>query len=154
VPYRPCECSVCPQTFHRTHYRPDNAHLYIVGDVDVAQAEDLIRKYFGHLESAAPPAVKVRRERSRFSGHQGGSACRMVDKVVDLVVLWSPLQGWLTYSCRRLLMVLLGTELTRPGSLTPHALLSLEQDVTLKLQSRHFPPVTHYLLLEILPNQR
>lgn len=45
----------CTQTFHRTHYRPDNAHLYIVGDVDVDQAEDLIRKYFGHLESPTVP---------------------------------------------------------------------------------------------------
>lgn len=64
------------QTFHRTHYRPDNAHLYIVGDVDVAQAEELIRKYFGHLEAGADTAAS-------------------------------------------------------------------RQALTLKLQSRHFPPVTH-----------
>ena len=46
-----------PQTFHGTHYRPDNAHLYIVGDVDVTLAEDLIRKYFGHLEAGADTAA-------------------------------------------------------------------------------------------------
>lgn len=48
------------QTFHRTHYRPDNAHLYIVGDVDVAQAEELIKKYFGHLESGPGLGDEVR----------------------------------------------------------------------------------------------
>ena len=63
------------QAFHRTHYRPDNAHLYIVGDVDVGQAEEMIRKYFGHLESGGGPSKEAQ---------------------------------------------------------------------TLKLQSRHFPPVTHY----------
>lgn len=67
------------KTFHRTHYRPDNAHLYIVGDVDVGQAEEMIRKYFGHLE---------------------------------------------------------------PGGNGLHK--KAGEDVTLKLQSRHFPPVTHY----------
>ena len=65
------------KTFHRTHYRPDNAHLYIVGDVDVGQAEEMIRKYFGHLEPGG--------------GREGG-----------------------------------------------------KEALTLKLQSRHFPPVTHY----------
>jgi hypothetical protein len=57
----------CFQAFHRTHYRPDNAHLYIVGDVDVDQAEDLIRKYFGHLESptVAQPHKQVSSSRHR-----------------------------------------------------------------------------------------
>lgn len=51
------------KAFHRTHYRPDNAHLYIVGDVDVGQAEEMIRKYFGHLEAGGreqePPTLKL-----------------------------------------------------------------------------------------------
>jgi len=51
--------------------------LYIVGDVDVGQAEEMIRKYFGHLEPGG--------------GREGG-----------------------------------------------------KEALTLKLQSRHFPPVTHY----------
>jgi len=51
--------------------------LYIVGDVDVGQAEEMIRKYFGHLEPGG--------------GREGG-----------------------------------------------------KEALTLKLQSRHFPPVTHF----------
>eukprot|EP00968_Pinguiococcus_pyrenoidosus_P026966 scaffold7344_cov242-Pinguiococcus_pyrenoidosus.AAC.2 len=38
------------QKYHSTHYRPDNAMLYVVGDVDVEEAEELIHSVFSHLE--------------------------------------------------------------------------------------------------------
>jgi len=37
------------KTWHRTHYRPDNVLLYLVGDVDPKQAEKVIAEKFGHL---------------------------------------------------------------------------------------------------------
>lgn len=37
------------KTWHRTHYRPDNVLLYLVGDVDPAEAEKVIVDSFGHL---------------------------------------------------------------------------------------------------------
>jgi len=37
------------KTWHRTHYRPDNVLLYIVGDVDVAEAEKTVADRFGHI---------------------------------------------------------------------------------------------------------
>jgi len=37
------------KTWHRTHYRPDNVLLYIVGDVDPADAEKVIAEKFGHI---------------------------------------------------------------------------------------------------------
>lgn len=37
------------RTWHRTHYRPDNVLLYLVGDIDPAQAEKVIEDKFGHL---------------------------------------------------------------------------------------------------------
>lgn len=37
------------KTWHRTHYRPDNVLLYIVGDVDPAEAEKVIEDKFGHI---------------------------------------------------------------------------------------------------------
>jgi hypothetical protein len=37
------------KTWHRTHYRPDNVLLYIVGDVDPAEAEKVINDRFGHI---------------------------------------------------------------------------------------------------------
>ena len=36
--------------YHQAHYRPDNAMLYVVGDVVAEEAEELIGKLFGHLE--------------------------------------------------------------------------------------------------------
>lgn len=36
--------------FHGTHYKPDNAMLYIIGDVQIEQCEEQIRKVFGHLQ--------------------------------------------------------------------------------------------------------
>jgi len=39
-------------TWHRTHYRPDNVLLYIVGDVDVNDTIKVITEKFGHLDSA------------------------------------------------------------------------------------------------------
>jgi len=45
--------------FHTTFYRPDNATLVLVGDLDPAQANAWVDKYFGPLEkpSAAIPRV-------------------------------------------------------------------------------------------------
>lgn len=47
--------------FHKTFYRPDNAVLVLVGDLDPAQANAWVDKYFGVLKkpSAAIPRVSV-----------------------------------------------------------------------------------------------
>lgn len=37
------------RTWHRTHYRPDNVLLYLVGDIDPAKAQDAIEEKFGHI---------------------------------------------------------------------------------------------------------
>jgi predicted Zn-dependent peptidase len=37
--------------FHRTHYRPDNVLLYVVGDLDVGETEAMIAKKFGGLDA-------------------------------------------------------------------------------------------------------
>jgi predicted Zn-dependent peptidase len=47
------------RTWHRTHYRPDNVLLYLVGDLDIADAEKTIREKFGHL-SADQQASEIR----------------------------------------------------------------------------------------------
>lgn len=39
------------QTWHRTHYRPDNVLLYIVGDLDEMDVEATIMDKFGHLSA-------------------------------------------------------------------------------------------------------
>jgi len=58
------------KTWHRTHYRPDNVLLYVVGDIDVELAEKTIVEKFGHL-SAAKQATEmnpsVKDEASKFA---------------------------------------------------------------------------------------
>jgi len=39
------------RTWHRTHYRPDNVLLYLVGDINPNEAELEIEKKFGHLSA-------------------------------------------------------------------------------------------------------
>lgn len=39
------------RSWQRTHYRPDNVLLYLVGDVDPAEAEKVIAEKFGHISA-------------------------------------------------------------------------------------------------------
>ena len=48
------------QRFHRTYYRPDNALLMVVGDIDVGQVDRWIDRYFGPLTHPAEPIPRVR----------------------------------------------------------------------------------------------
>ncbi|HET6862156.1 MAG TPA: insulinase family protein [Pyrinomonadaceae bacterium] len=46
--------------FFRIYYAPNNAVLSVVGDFDIAQAHDLIEKYFGNIPpQQTPPPVDV-----------------------------------------------------------------------------------------------
>lgn len=40
------------KTYQRTHYRPDNVLLYVVGDVDPEDVERVVEEKFGHLTGA------------------------------------------------------------------------------------------------------
>ena len=44
------------QRFHARHYRPDNALLLVVGDVDAAQLRQWVLRWFGPLRAPARPA--------------------------------------------------------------------------------------------------
>ncbi|MCB0080365.1 MAG: insulinase family protein, partial [Caldilineaceae bacterium] len=46
------------QDFHTEYYRPNNATLVIVGDIDVAQTQALIQAYYGDIP-AGPPVVQT-----------------------------------------------------------------------------------------------
>lgn len=46
------------QDFHSTYYRPNNATLVIVGDIDVAQTQALVQAYYGDIP-AGPPVVQT-----------------------------------------------------------------------------------------------
>jgi zinc protease len=45
--------------FHKTFYRPDNATLVLVGDLDRAEANRWVDKYFGPLKRPAAPIPRV-----------------------------------------------------------------------------------------------
>jgi predicted Zn-dependent peptidase len=47
------------KSWHRTHYRPDNVLLYLVGDVDPDEAEKVIAEKFGRL-SADKQAIEIK----------------------------------------------------------------------------------------------
>jgi zinc protease len=47
--------------FFRQYYAPNNASLAIVGDFDIAEAKQLVQKYFGALKSG-PPIPKITAE--------------------------------------------------------------------------------------------
>ena len=47
------------QQFHSTYYRPDNAHLIVVGDFDQAQLDRWVDKYFGKIEKPAGAIPRV-----------------------------------------------------------------------------------------------
>ncbi|MEW6126119.1 MAG: pitrilysin family protein [Acidobacteriota bacterium] len=48
------------KNFFKIYYAPNNAVLAIAGDIDLAQAETLVRKYFSTIaKQPAPPAVDV-----------------------------------------------------------------------------------------------
>jgi zinc protease len=47
------------QRFHSTYYRPDNALLIVVGDVDPAQLDGWVDRYFGRLKSPATAIPRV-----------------------------------------------------------------------------------------------
>mmetsp|Transcript_5615 Transcript_5615/g.11570 ORF Transcript_5615/g.11570 Transcript_5615/m.11570 type:complete len:1239 (+) Transcript_5615:281-3997(+) len=53
------------RTWHRTHYRPDNVLLYLVGDIDPAKAVETIEEKFGHISAdkqAADISIPALRE--------------------------------------------------------------------------------------------
>ena len=67
------------RTFHRGHYRPDNAVLIVVGDVTLPTLRPLVEQRFGTLESGRPGRAAVpgaRRRRSRASARSTSSTSR------------------------------------------------------------------------------
>jgi predicted Zn-dependent peptidase len=47
------------RTWHRTHYRPDNVLLYLVGDITASEAEKVIAEKFDHI-SAEKQAAEIK----------------------------------------------------------------------------------------------
>ena len=47
------------QQFHSTYYRPDNATLVIVGDIDPKQVDTWVDKYFGSIPKPDSPLPRV-----------------------------------------------------------------------------------------------
>ena len=58
------------EAFHRTYYAPGNAVGALVGDVDKAQAEALLRKYFGGLTPGPPPPTVATAEPRQIGEHR------------------------------------------------------------------------------------
>jgi len=100
--------------YHKTHYRPDNALLYVVGDVDPKHVVDEITKAFGDVPvdasvSEKQPAAKGVSTLFGGGGGGGGGGATPTTTVVADGALEDAVSG----------------------------------SSSLKEQSRHFPPVLH-----------
>ncbi len=66
------------QSFFRTHYRPSNAVLSLVGDVTAEDAFDRAERYFGRLDDGAKPAKRVTEPLGPLTGNERGEASGVV----------------------------------------------------------------------------
>ena len=66
------------QTFFRTHYRPSNAVLSVVGDVTADDAFDRVERYFGRLDDGAKPPKRVTEPLGPLTGQERGEASGVV----------------------------------------------------------------------------
>mmetsp|Transcript_36874 Transcript_36874/g.42058 ORF Transcript_36874/g.42058 Transcript_36874/m.42058 type:complete len:1196 (-) Transcript_36874:266-3853(-) len=73
------------RSWHRTHYRPDNVLLYLVGDIDPDEAEKVISQKFGHL-SAEKQAVDIKIP--TIKKEAGDLADAVLDKSVKAAQSW------------------------------------------------------------------
>jgi predicted Zn-dependent peptidase len=73
------------RTWHRTHYRPDNVLLYLVGDIDPDEAVKVIQEKFGHL-TADKQAAEIKIPEIRIE------AAKLADAVVGGTV--KAAQSW------------------------------------------------------------
>ena len=62
------------QSFFRTHYRPSNAVLSLVGDVTAEDAFDRAERYFGRLDDGAKPAKRATEPLGPLTGEERGEA--------------------------------------------------------------------------------
>jgi zinc protease len=111
------------QEFHATYYKPNNATLVIVGDIDVELTQKLVQAYFGDIpagEALAPiteqyplpeefPALRT----DEASGCQIGYEETLIDSLVELprytVTVVGPPRGEPDYYALNLLMDILGS---------------------------------------------
>ena len=65
-----------PIAFYKAHYNPEHATVIVAGDVDTSDVLDVIRKYYGKIQSpvtephpipAEPPQTSPRRERLKLN---------------------------------------------------------------------------------------
>ena len=66
------------QSFFRTHYRPSNAVLSLVGDVTAEDAFDRAERYFGRLDDGAKPAKRVTEPLGPLTGNERDEASGVV----------------------------------------------------------------------------
>jgi zinc protease len=56
------------ERFYRLYYRPDNAIMMVVGDIDEKTALTAIKKYFGHIEKPSVPIPRFHITEPRQEG--------------------------------------------------------------------------------------
>lgn len=116
------------EEFHATYYRPNNATLVIVGDIDVKQTQALVQAYYGDIPAGPPvvqtvarypyPATLPATQTDKTTGCQIGTTETVVDNKVEVpryaVTVAGPLRGTADFYALKLLTdILAGGESSR-----------------------------------------
>lgn len=114
--------------FHSTYYRPNNATLVIVGDIDVEATQALVQAYYGEIPAGPPVVQTVDRypypetmpngQTDEATGCQVGTTETLVDNKVEVprygVTVAGPLRGTADFYALKLLTdILAGGESSR-----------------------------------------
>lgn len=75
------------KTWHRIHYRPDNVLLYVVGDINVQDAEKIIEAKFGHI-TAEKQGSEIRIPELKTEASSMADAIVYGENVVKSVQSW------------------------------------------------------------------
>jgi zinc protease len=74
------------QQFFNTYYVPNNATLVIAGDLDLARAKELVRKYFGWIPAGAPIVREIPQEPEQTSARRAD--IKLSVPLAGVAVVW------------------------------------------------------------------
>ena len=96
------------QSFFRTHYRPSNAVLSVVGDVEPDDAFTRVERYFGRLDGGPKPAKRPAEPLGPLSGTERGEAFGVVPAEAVYLAWRLPQRGTREYDAVDLAFSVLG----------------------------------------------
>lgn len=122
--------------FYADFYRPDNAVLSIVGDIDIAKTKKLVKKYFASIPSPKEPIFRPEIQMPKLSGEMRDT---FYDNNIQLPALFIAYPSPKQYSKDYYAMEMLNTILAGGQSSRIYKSLVDEKKVALQAASFQFP---------------